>query len=382
MDFDLTDDQRLLREEVIRFARRELNDGAGERDRDQTFSRDLWRKCGEMGLQGLPVPETLGGTGLDALTCAIALEAFGYACTDGGLVFSVGAHLLSCVIPVWRFGTDAQKERYLPGICNGAIIGAHAMTEPGSGSDAFSMRTTAVREGDGWRIDGTKMFVSNGPVADVAVTFAVTSRERGFLGGLTTFLVETSAAGVHVNRKIDKMGLRSSPLGELVFDGVVVNDDAVLGGVGGGSRIFVHSMDWERICLFVAHVGTAQRILERAIEHARTRTQFGQAIGKFQAVAHRLADLKVSVEAARLLVYRAAWQLKSGRSASLDAAMAKLFASETLLRTTLDAVRTFGGYGFMTEYEIERALRDAVGSTLYSGTSDMQRNTIARWLGL
>jgi hypothetical protein len=382
MDFDLTDDQRLLREEVIRFARRELNDGAGERDRDQTFSRDLWRKCGEMGLQGLPVPETLGGTGLDALTCAIALEAFGYACTDGGLVFSVGAHLLSCVIPVWRFGTDAQKERYLPGICNGAIIGAHAMTEPGSGSDAFSMRTTAVREGDGWRIDGTKMFVSNGPVADVAVTFAVTSRERGFLGGLTTFLVETSAAGVHVNRKIDKMGLRSSPLGELVFDGVVVNDDAVLGGVGGGSRIFVHSMDWERICLFAAHVGTAQRILERAIEHARTRTQFGQAIGKFQAVAHRLADLKVSVEAARLLVYRAAWQLKSGRSASLDAAMAKLFASETLLRTTLDAVRTFGGYGFMTEYEIERALRDAVGSTLYSGTSDMQRNTIARWLGL
>jgi hypothetical protein len=382
MDFDLTDDQRLLREEVIRFARRELNDGAGERDRDQTFSRDLWRKCGEMGLQGLPVPETLGGTGLDALTCAIALEAFGYACTDGGLVFSVGAHLLSCVIPVWRFGTDAQKERYLPGMCNGAIIGAHAMTEPGSGSDAFSMRTTAVREGDGWRIDGTKMFVSNGPVADVAVTFAVTSRERGFLGGLTTFLVETSAAGVHVSRKIDKMGLRSSPLGELVFDGVVVNDDAVLGGVGGGSRIFVHSMDWERICLFAAHVGTAQRILERAIEHARTRTQFGQAIGKFQAVAHRLADLKVSVEAARLLVYRAAWQLKSGRSASLDAAMAKLFASETLLRTTLDAVRTFGGYGFMTEYEIERALRDAVGSTLYSGTSDMQRNTIARWLGL
>jgi hypothetical protein len=335
-----------------------------------------------MGLQGLPVPETLGGTGLDALTCAIALEAFGYACTDGGLVFSVGAHLLSCVIPVWRFGTDAQKERYLPGICNGAIIGAHAMTEPGSGSDAFSMRTTAVREGDGWRIDGTKMFVSNGPVADVAVTFAVTSRERGFLGGLTTFLVETSAAGVHVSRKIDKMGLRSSPLGELVFDGVVVNDDAVLGGVGGGSRIFVHSMDWERICLFAAHVGTAQRILERAIEHARTRTQFGQAIGKFQAVAHRLADLKVSVEAARLLVYRAAWQLKSGRSASLDAAMAKLFASETLLRTTLDAVRTFGGYGFMNEYEIERALRDAVGSTLYSGTSDMQRNTIARWLGL
>jgi alkylation response protein AidB-like acyl-CoA dehydrogenase len=178
------------------------------------------------------------------------------------------------------------------------------------------------------------------------------------------------------------MGLRSSPIGELVFDDVCVPHEAVLGGVGGGSAIFTSSMDWERICLFASHVGAMERLLEASVAYARTRNQFGQAIGKFQAVSHRLADMKVQLEAARLLVYRAAWRLEHARNASLDASIAKLFVSESLVQSALAAVQVHGGYGFMTEYEVERALRDAIGSTLYSGTSEMQRNIIARWLGL
>lgn len=382
MDFALTEEQRMLRDEIIRFSRKELNEGSDERDATQTFSRDLWRRCGEMGLPGLPVPESLGGAGLDPLGCAIALEALGYGCTDGGLVFSICAHVLSCVVPVWTHGTEAQKQRYLPGLCSGELIGVHAMTEPGSGSDAFALRTVATPVDGGYRIDGTKTFISNGPVADVVIVFAMTDRAKGYHGGVTAFIVEKDTPGFQAGPKIDKMGLRSSHLGELVFDGVVVPADAILGGVGGGSMVFTKSMDWERTCLFASHVGAMERLLETSIEYARTRVQFGQPISKFQAVSHKLADMKVRLEAARLLVYRAAWRLGRSRSASLDAAIAKLFTSEALLGTALETVQIHGGYGFTREYEVERALRDAVGSTLYSGTSEMQRNIIAGWLGL
>lgn len=382
MDFALTQEQRLLRDEIIRFSRQELNEGAAERDRAQTFPRELWRRCGEMGLPGLPVPETWGGAGLDPLSCAIALEALGYGCTDGGLVFSICAHVLSCVVPIWSHGTDAQKERYLPGLCSGELVGVHAMSEPGSGSDAFALRTVATAADGGYRLDGTKMFITNGPVADVVVVFAMTDAAKGYHGGVTAFIVEKDTPGLEVGSKIDKMGLRTSHMGELVFDGAFVPDDAILGGVGGGSTVFTRSMDWERTCLFASHVGALERLLETSVEYARTRTQFGQPIGKFQAVSHKLADMKVHLEAARLLVYRAAWRLDRTRAVSLDAAMAKLFASEALLKAALATVQIHGGYGYTEEYEVERALRDAVGSTLYSGTSEMQRNIIAGWLGL
>jgi alkylation response protein AidB-like acyl-CoA dehydrogenase len=199
---------------------------------------------------------------------------------------------------------------------------------------------------------------------------------------VTAFLVEAGTPGFKAGTKFDKMGLRTSPIGELVFTDLDVPAEAVLGTVGAGSALFTASMDWERICLFAAHVGAMERLLETSIGYARTRTQFGQAIGKFQAVGHRIADMKVQLEAARLLVYRAAWRLGNTRNASLDAAMAKLFVSESLVQSALATVQIHGGYGFMTEYEVERALRDAVGSTIYSGTSEMQRNIIARWLGL
>jgi alkylation response protein AidB-like acyl-CoA dehydrogenase len=382
MDFSLTDDQKVLRSELVRFARGELNDGAAARDREGKFSREHWRKCAEMGLQGLPAPEEYGGSGLDPLSCAVALEAFGYGCHDGGLVFSLCAHLVTSVVPIWKFGTEEQKRRYLPGLCGGEIVGIQAMTEPDSGSDAFAMRTRAERDGDGYRITGSKTLITNAPVADVLIVFAMTDPEKGYYGGVTAFIVEKGAPGLSVGKSFGKMGLRTSPLGEVVFDDVRVSADAVIGGGGGGTGIFGHSMDWERTCLFATHVGAMERLVEQSVGQARSRKQFGQPIGKFQAVSHKIADMKVRLEAARLLVYKAASQLEVSRGVSLDASIAKLFVSESLVETARDTVQIFGGYGFLTEYEVERALRDAIGSTIYSGTSEIQRNLIARWLGL
>jgi alkylation response protein AidB-like acyl-CoA dehydrogenase len=382
MDFAYTDEQKLLRDNIRKFAQQELNQGIIERDRNQSFSHDLWRKCAAIGIQGLPVPEEYGGSGVDSLSCAIALEALGYGCRDGGLVFSLCAHLLACVVPVWLHGNDAQKRRYLPGLTDGTLVGTHAITEPGSGSDSFSMRTRAERVDNGWLINGSKTFISNGPVGDLAIVFAMTDTKKGFHGGVTAFLVDKATPGFSAGHKSEKMGLRTSPVGELVFEDMHVLDDTVLGSVGGGSALFATAMDWERILLVASHVGAIERLLETSIAYARTRSQFGQAIGKFQAVSHKIADMKVQLEAARLLTYRSAWRLGNLRNASLDACITKLFVSESLVKAAFDTVQIHGGYGFMIDYEVERALRDAIGSTIYSGTSEIQRNNIARWLGL
>jgi alkylation response protein AidB-like acyl-CoA dehydrogenase len=382
MDFRLTDDHRQLRDAILKFARAELSPGARDRDRDHRFDRELFRKCGTMGLTGLPVPEELGGAGLDPLSTAIALEAFGYGCEDGGLVFSVCAHLLACVIPIWKHGSDAQKATWLPELASGRLIAVNAMTESGTGSDAFAMQTRAVADGDGFIINGTKTFSTNGPEADLALVYAMTAPEKGFHGGVTAFLVPSGTPGFSPGQRFEKLGLRTSPIGELVFDNVRVPADAVLGKVGGAATIFTESMDWERACLIAAHVGTMQRLLDRAIEHARSRRQFGQLIAKYQAVSHRIADMRIRLEAAQLMTYKAAAQLDSSRMAGLYASMAKTFVSEALVQSALDTVQILGGYGFMVEYDVERVLRDAVGGTIYSGTSEMQRNVITRWLGL
>jgi alkylation response protein AidB-like acyl-CoA dehydrogenase len=382
MDFSLTDEQQMLRDEIVRFAQRELNEGVLQRDREHAFPRELWLKCGDMGLQGLPVPQEYGGAGLDPLSTALALEAFGYGCRDGGLVFAVCAHLLACVVPIWKHGSEEQRRRYLPRLCNGRLIAVNAMTEPGSGSDAFAMRTRALPADGGFTIKGTKTFSSNGPIADVALVYAMTDPARGYHGGVTAFLVERGTAGFKPGQVFEKMGLRTCPIGELVFEDVRVTAEAAIGQVGAGSGIFSQSMEWERVCLAACHLGTMQRLLEQATEHARTREAFGQRIGKFQAVSHTIADMKVRLEAGRLLTYRSAWRLDRARSVAMDASMTKLFVSEALVRTAMDTVQLLGGYGFMAEYEVERAVRDAVGSTLYSGTSEMQRNIIASWLGV
>jgi alkylation response protein AidB-like acyl-CoA dehydrogenase len=286
------------------------------------------------------------------------------------------------VVPIWKFGTEEQKQRYLPGLCDGSIIAVNGMSEPGSGSDAFALQTRAERVDGGYRLNGTKTFATNGPVGDLIVAFAASDRSKGAYGGITAFLVDTNTPGVLATKKIEKMGLRTSPFGELVFDNALVSDDAVLGGVGAGGDLFGHSMDWERIGLFASHVGTMERLVGKAVEYARTRRQFDRNIGKFQAVSHRIADMKVRLEAARLLTYRAAWRLDRSRTVSMDAAMAKLFVSEALVETATETLQIFGGYGYCSEYEIERAVRDAFGAPIYSGTSEMQRNIISRWLGL
>lgn len=382
MEFALSEEQRVLRDEIRRFARDQLNDGMIERDRNKEFSTERWKACAGMGLVGLPVPEEYGGSGLDSLSTAVALEALGYGCEDSGLVFSICAHLLPCVVPIWQFGSEEQKRRYLPGLCDGTLIAANGMTEAESGSDAFAMRTRALPDGDGFRITGSKIFASNGPVADVSLIFAMTDPEKGFHGGVSAFLVDRETHGFRASQQFEKMGLRTSPMGELVFDDVYVPASALLGRVGGGAALFARGMDWERTCLFASHVGTIERLLEKAVDYARTRKQSGQTLSKFQAISHKIADMKVGLEGARLLTYKAAWNLEHSKSVALDASISKLFVSETLVRTARDTLQILGGYGFLTEFEVERAMRDALGSTLYSGTSEVQRNIIARWLGL
>ena len=381
MDFALTPEQRAFQQTVIRFATRELNEEVTPRDGRGEFSREAWNRCARFGIQGLPVPEAYGGAGADALQITLAMEALGYGCRDNGLLFSLNAQMWSCEMPLVRSGSEEQKRRYLPGLCDGRLIGVQAMTEPTSGSDAFGLRTTARRDGDRYVLNGSKTFITNAPVADLFVVFATVDPDAP-LKGLTAFLVERDTPGLTIGRPLHKMGLRTSPMAELAFEECVVPPAALLGGVGAGAAIFNSSMDWERSCILGCALGTMRRQLERCIEYAKTRHQFGQPIGKFQAVSHTIAEMRVRLETARLFLYKVGWMKATGQRTGLESAMVKLYVSECFLQSSLDAVQVFGGYGYMAEYELERDLRDAVGSRIYSGTSEIQKNIIAAHLGL
>ena len=381
MDFSWTEEQLNFKKAVIEFAQKELNTGLIDRDRLGELARESWKKCARMGILGLAIPEEYGGSGTDIMTTMLVMEGLGYGCRDNGLIFAMNAQMWSVQHPIFTFGTEDQKQKYLPGLCSGELIGAHGMSEPDSGSDAYSLRTRAERTDEGYILNGTKMFVTNAPVADVAVIFATVNPAKK-MGGVTAFLVEKGTPGFKVSRNIEKMGLRTSPMGELIFENCVVPVESRLGSEGAGSAIFNSSMEWERSCILGSHVGAMERQLEECIRYARERTQFGQRIGKFQSVANRVADMKVRLETARLLLYKVAWLKQMGKPAVMEAALAKLYLSESFVQSSLDAIRTYGGYGYMTELEVERDLRDAVGGTLYSGTSDIQRMIIARWLGL
>lgn len=381
MDFDLTEEQRSLRDSIVDFARRELNEDVVERDKSATFSREAWRKCADIGLLGLPVPEEYGGAAADATTTMVALEALGYACTDNGLIFSVNAQMWACETPIVRFGTEEQKARFLPGLCDGSLIAAHGMSEPGSGSDAFSLSTTARRNGTSYVLDGSKTFVTNAPESDLFVVFGTIDKELGF-AGVTAFLIEKGTPGLTVGKPLSKMGLRTSPMSELFFDGCEVSEQNVLGRPGGGMLVFDASMTWERGCILASTVGTMERQLERSLAYARERKQFGAPIGSFQAVAHKLVDMKLRLDTARLLLYRLGWLIDAGKPTALESALVKLYLSESYVRSSLDALQVHGGYGYMTEYELERDVRDAIGSRLYSGTSELQYNVAAKSMGL
>jgi alkylation response protein AidB-like acyl-CoA dehydrogenase len=381
MDFSWTEEQLTFKEAVIKFAKKELNEGLAERDREGEISRNNWKKCAQFGLLGLPFPEEYGGADQDIMTTVVVMEGLGYGCRDNGLIFAMNAQLWSVQMPILLFGTQEQKDKYLPGLCSGELIGAHGMSEPDSGSDAYSLRTRAERVDGGYVINGSKMFVTNAPFADVALIFATVNPEKG-MGGITAFLIETGTAGFRVSRSIEKMGLRTSPMGELIFQDCFVSEQCRLGQEGAGASIFNSSMEWERSSILASHVGEMERQLEDCIRYTRVRRQFGKPIGKFQSISNRIADMKVRLETARLLLYKVAWLKKSGKSAVMEAALAKLYLSECFVQNSLDAIRIHGGYGYMTEFEIERDLRDSIGGLLYSGTSDIQRVVIARWLGL
>lgn len=381
MDFAWSDEQLDYKRTVVNFALKELNDDLVGRDQGCEFPRKNWLKCANFGIHGLPFAEEYGGLGMDILTTMLAMEGLGYGCRDSGLIFAINAQMWSVQMPIFKYGTEAQRKKYLPPLCRGEIIGAHGMSEPDSGSDAYSMHTRAGRVEGGYVLTGVKTMVTNAPVADIAVVFATVDPAKG-IWGVTAFIIDMGTTGFSVSRKIDKMGLRTSPMGELIFQDCLVSEENRLGPIGAGSKIFSSSMEWERSCILGSHIGAMERQLEVAIQYARNRYQFGQPIGKFQTVANRIVDMKVRLETARLLLYKVAWLKSQGKSAVMEAAMAKLYLSEAFVQSGLDAIKTYGGYGYTTEFEVERELRDAIGGTLYSGTSDIQRNIIARFLGL
>ena len=381
MDFAWSEQQRALFDAIGRMASAELNGDLIQRDRDGMFDRAGWQRCGQMKLQGLPVPADYGGLGCDALTTVGALERLGYACRDNGLIFSINAHLWTVCMPLVAFGTEQQKRQYLPRLARGELIGGNAMTEANAGSDAYSLATTARREGDSYVLNGTKTFVSNGPIADLVMTFATIDPSKG-PSGICGFLVETWTPGLTVNEPVEKMGLHTSPTGRLIFNNCRVPADSRLGAEGAGPALFTHSMTWERGCILASAVGSMRRLLERCIAHAKRRKQFGRAIGAFQMLSSKIVDMKLRLETSRQILYHGAWLRSQGRTAVLEAALAKLHISEAWVQSCLDAIQIHGSEGYLTQGEIERELRDALGSRLYSGTSEIQRTIIAAMLGL
>lgn len=351
------------------------------RDESGTFSRAGWKLLCESGLFGLPFPEDVGGLGQDLPTTMYVLEGLGEACRDAGLNFSATTHLVSVGVPLRRFGSARLKRRYLPGICSGDAIGAHAITEPEAGSDIMRMRTTAVADGEHFVLNGNKAFVSNGPIADLIVVYARTGETAG-PSGLTAFLVERDTPGLVLGAPIGKMGLRTSPLCELFLDDVRVPRDNVIGSPGAGFLVLDHVMKWEILCSFVVNVGEMQHRLNECVAYARERSQFGAHIGSYQSVANRLVEMRVDVETARKWLYDTAEKLTANQNASIDVAISKLVTSEANVRSALSAIQIFGGAGYTTEQGIEKELRNAVAGTIYSGTSEIQRQRIAALMGL
>ena len=380
MDFTLTDPQLELRRTIVELGKT-LGGGMIQRDHEAMFSRELWRKCAALGICGLPFPEAYGGAGQDLLTTAISVEALAYSCRDAGLVHALLTQLVAGVA-LNTFGSDALKQRYLPALCSGEQIFAQAATEAGAGSDVFAMRTRAEPVDGGYVLNGTKLFISNGPVADVVIVLAASSAERKGFGGHSLFAVERGTPGFRAGKPFLKMGLRTLLNSELVFEDCHVPAQNLVGKPGQGQLAFHEVMEWERILFAAAHVGTMARVGEACVAHAKSRQQFGQPIGKFQAVATKIARMQMNTELARLLVHKAATLKDRGKRATFEAAAIKVFAAESLRDACLDAVQIHGASGYMTESEIERDLRDSIAGTIYSGTVEVNLDIIARLAGL
>jgi len=383
MEFAWSSQQRELHEAAAEAGARvsAAQPGGEGRHGDRGFSAEGWRAASEFGLAGLDVPVEYGGLGLDCLSTARVLEGFGEGCKDLGLLFSAAAHLFACCGPIARSGDPALRERLLPRLARGESIGANAITEAEAGSDVQALRTVASRDGDRYRISGEKTLVTNAPVADVTVVYACTQPGGGYLS-LSAFAVERDTPGFLAGRPFGKVGLQGSPTASVYLRESPVPRENLIGAEGQGALIFKSAMQVERACLFAAYLGTMARQLDEVLSFAKERRQFGRPIGKNQAISHRIVDMKLRLEAARLLVYRACWLLDRGGDAMVEVSLAKLAVSEAAIQSGLDAIQVHGGLGVIAGAGIDEPLRDALPATVVSGTSEIQRDIVAARLGL
>lgn len=381
MDFTFTEEQQQIRKTVIDFARQELNCGLRDRDRASVFPRDLWKKCADMRLLALPFTESAGGDGFDFVTTVAAYHALGYGCKDYGLILALASQII-CGLTIQFFGNEEQVTCLMPDLASGKLIYCQGITEPESGSDGFAMRTLAVKKDGGYVLNGTKTMISNGPVADRALIYAVTDPTKKTLSRISCFHVSKGDPGFSAGNPMEKMGLRTMTNGELVCTDHFVPVSAMIGREGQGVMLFSEIVEWERVIVCAGLLGELERILEECVQYAKERQAFGQPIGSFQAISHKIARMRLNAELGRLALYHAASLKNKRKRAALESSMMKFHISESLKQACLDAVQIRGGYGYMSEYDAERDLRDSIASTIYSGTSEMQLNTIARLTGL
>ena len=380
MDFSFTEEQELLRKSVIEFAQNEILPGAAERDAEARFDRDLWDKAAAQGLMGLPYPEEYGGGGASVVTTSVAGEALGYGGFDSGFCLSWGAHVVIGGIPIWQLGTEEQKNKYLPKIASGEWISGLGLTEPEAGSDAAGIKTTAVKKDGFYVLNGTKTFITNGPVGDVFVVLASTDKEKRS-AGITGFIVEKGFPGFSVGKEIEKMGNRSSPTSELIFEDCEVPAENMLGEENKGfMQVAMATLEWERSVMLASAIGVMEKQLEICIEYAKQRFQFNRPISSFQAVQFMLADMKMWLETSRWILYKVAWNKDAGIMDPLMASLSKLHITEVAMKAAHNAIQIHGGYGYTKDYAVERSIRDAQLGVIGGGTSEIQRWIIGRLL--
>lgn len=377
MNFQLTEEHEMIRKMVRDFARNEVAPSAAERDENERFDRGIFNKMAELGLTGIPWPEEYGGIGSDFLAYCIAVEELSRVCASTGVTLS--AHTSLAGWPIYKFGWEEQKQKYLRPMAEGRKIGGYGLTEPGSGSDSGAMKTTARLEGDHYILNGSKIFITNGGVADIYVVFALTEPEKK-QKGISAFIIEADFPGFFVGKKEKKLGIRSSPTTEIIFQDCRVPVENRLGAEGEGFKIAMMTLDGGRNGIAAQAVGIAQGALDAAVDYAREREQFGKPIAANQGISFKLADMATSVEAARLLTYQAAWLESNGFPYGKESAMSKLFAGDTAMKVTTEAVQVFGGYGYTKDYPVERFMRDAKITQIYEGTQEIQRLVISRML--
>ncbi|ARK25268.1 acyl-CoA dehydrogenase [Sporosarcina sp. P37] len=377
MDFKLTEEHEMIRKMVRDFAQKEVAPTAAQRDEDETFDMDIFRKMAELGLTGIPWPEEYGGIGSDYLAYVIAVEELSRVCASTGVVLS--AHTSLAGWPLFKYGNEEQKQKYLRPLAEGSKMGAYCLTEAGSGSDAGGMKTTAKLDGDDYVLNGSKIFITNGGIADTYIVFAVTDPESKHKG-TSAFIVESTFEGFSVGKKEKKLGIRSSPTTEVVLDNCRVPKENLLGEEGDGFIIAMKTLDGGRNGIAAQAVGIAQGALDAAIDYSKERVQFGKPIVANQGVSFKLADMATATEASRLLTYQAAWLESNDLPYGKASAMAKLMAGDTAMKVTTEAVQVFGGYGYTKDYPVERYMRDAKITQIYEGTQEIQRLVISRML--